>query len=127
MRSLIRPLLFAIARLGLFLAVVAWIAGQRVEWYSVLCPVPSGSAGIIVRSETCTFGHVQHAIPITWYTANDLDGSNATWHRRVWSAVKWTGHSVEISHWLLTVMFLVFTVLLRFLYRKSPDAEPCED
>lgn len=31
MRSLTRPFLFAVVRLGLFIAVVAWIAGQRWE------------------------------------------------------------------------------------------------
>ena len=127
MTPLIRPLLFAVARLGLFLAVTVWIVGHRVEWFSALCPVPSGSTGFIVRSETCTFGYAQHAIPVKWYTANDLDGSNATWHRRVWAEVKWRGYSLEVPNWLVTSVFLAFNVVLHFTYRKRPETQPCEN
>ena len=43
MKALIRPTLIALARLGLFLAVVAWIVGQ---WRTVLANAPSAFAGI---------------------------------------------------------------------------------
>ena len=42
MRSLIRPALFMIARLGLLLSVVAWVAGQ---WWQISLEVPFGSFG----------------------------------------------------------------------------------
>ena len=45
MRDLIRPTLFILARLGLFLAVVAWIVGQ---WWQVTCALPVSSDGVAV-------------------------------------------------------------------------------
>ncbi len=45
MRDLIRPTLFIVARLGLFLAVVAWIVGQ---WWQVTCALPVSSDGVAV-------------------------------------------------------------------------------
>ena len=127
MKPLIRPFVFGVARLGLFLAAAGWFAGQRVEWFSALCPVPSGSAGFIVRSETCTFGYARHAVPIKWYTASDLDGSNATWHRRVWAEVKWRGYSLESPNWLIVSALLAFNLLLHIICRKRPETETCEN
>ena len=70
MRNLIRPTLFAAARLGLFLAITAWIVGQW--WIFELGHtnywMASGPGGIVVVRTNLS--------PPAWYRYTALDSSN---------------------------------------------------
>lgn len=58
MRELTRPALFMIARLGLFLTLLAWAAGQWHR-FSVLIPVPTGTAGAELTAASWQFRYVR--------------------------------------------------------------------
>ena len=130
MRSLIRPFLFAVARLGLFLAVVGWGAAGM---FNLQLVAAAGNAGTVFTDQD-------------GWTVMRLEGIGE-WEFSVKRNVSWLfgalgrdapvmgkfvriGHLsfyLFVRHWLITSTFLVFNLLLHFIYRKRPEAEPCAD
>jgi len=149
MRSLIRPALFAIARLGLFLSVVAWIVGQ---WWSVDLKfngvVALGSdRGIAVgayslrslRLPITTFLRTQNLRTNLEYNywvfvperhSEVLGGSDISYYNFRVGYFFWRPGTairmVSVPHWLITTAFVVFNILLHFIYRRRPESPPCE-
>ena len=136
MKPLIRPFLFAVARLGLFQAVMAWIVGQ---WESILYVTPDYGVGL---------SHSGWAISVR-YSGNAKSASQILYGRGIdavltdwmeygnhspalrfpgvgcwWTKVRWVG---TLQHWFATSVFLAFNLFLHFTYRKRPEAEPCDD
>lgn len=138
MRSLIRPGLFWVARIGLFLAVVAWIVAQ--SWMvqgsitgpnAVLCP--SGFAITLdadsdpwIESLPTDFSHV-HQLDNCFSV--DPKGDYRETFQSYFPGVAYTTHLVPfggskiltIRHWLIVTMFALFYGVLKWVYRwKAP-------
>ena len=127
MRSLIQPALFAIARMGLFLSVVAWVVGQRldydefgVDFAVVNCRLSSGNWGFFVtKSWAKPFtGGITHLTPV---------------RQRAWPAFRFTTNRGEalaafrMRHWFVVTAFAFVNILLHFIYRRRPESQPCEN
>ena len=65
MRPLIRPTLFAFARLGLFLAVTAWAVGLW-QTIHILIPVPVGTAGLELSSGDWKCRFIDRKLSVQW-------------------------------------------------------------
>lgn len=143
MRALIRPTLFMIARLGLFLAVVAWGTSQELQfelrstsgaskttgglnsqgWYAVCdgpylaATFPEMSSGPFDEFYEGLWFEIPVAIPGIFDRVYSLLGLTIT-----------TGPLKVISarHWLLVSIFALFNGVLMFIYRKRPEVKPCE-
>ena len=141
MRSLIRPFLFAVARLGLFLAVVAWIVGQ---WWAIQIQtglgwnLSGGSNGFAAfqhqRNEPADVtvdGHSRdHLFAFPPIFEDPYGGIYRGFSKLgvtyfYGGKPKWT--ILSVRHWLITSSLLTFNLLLHFIYRKRPEGEPCED
>ena len=103
MRGLIRPVLFAIARLGLSLAVVVWIGGLFV--------------GCAWRFRS--FGRtVELSVQSSLIKLSQHDGSKFGSVEPDWS--------VRTPHWLTVAVFIAFNLTLHFIYRNRPETQPCD-
>ena len=140
MRSLIRPFLFTSARLGLFLAVTMWIAGQW--WY------------VLLASPRCTAELLPTGVSFSWRT---VAGEWKTWARPTpfpeygearfeypWielGIVTTGGFSfpggallkypaatfLSFGHWFNVTVFALFYAVLKRAYRKQTVVEPAEE
>lgn len=147
MTPLISPTLFAIARLGLFLAVAASIMGQ---WWEVQCRFyGTKSTALTLAPEGClleyndnsrlfTSGDIESAVrkakvPSDHSPLFDHSLESAT----IYTIGSFPGLTVKAStfggktfiafrHGLNILTFLFLNLLLHFIYRKRPEAEPCE-
>ncbi len=146
MQSLIKPALFWVARLGLFLSVAAWIVGQW--WFVGLSHVGAGITRMFVGQEGWVL-HQSHdwalptrgtlsceASPIKgWpqrHAFNDTALNDST---SIYGAVVMkqqslmnlvTRKSIAIRHWLNVTTFALFYSVLKFIYRKRPEAQLCK-
>ena len=100
MKPLIRPFLFTVARLGLFLAVAGWVVGN---WWYMCWRIPGHYA---IESDYCG-----------WSFSETLGSGYLNLGFRIYS----------VPHWPFISAFLAFNVLLHVIYRKRPEAKPCED
>ncbi len=150
MRPLIRPVLFAIARLGLFLSVVAWVVGQ---WWSVDVKANglfalSSDKGIAVgayslsslRVPTTTIVRTQNLrtnLDFNYWLFSPeehsemLTRSNISIYAIRVGYYFWrpgtTLREVSFHHWLITTIFAAFNLTLHFIYRRRPEVQPCEN
>ena len=123
MRSLIRPTLFMVARLGLVLSVVAWAVGQWRMSHSLGTGTHLvASAGVISvihdadgwdvtggdLSQPAYFGYVLR-----------VDGSMPR-PIRFWINRDRRSCRLEIRHWLVVTLFALFYGVLKWAYRKRP-------
>lgn len=156
MRALIRPTLFMIARLGLFLVVVAWIAGQ---WWHAKASHPFGTT-LLTEHGWCTMSlgptiklrlaaqAIENILPpnklVNDWRFNrvvaapvDLEGFLTSVYLRgstmselpgiVVIKTPFLGHwSVSFLHWLVVTIFALFNGVLMFIYRRRPEVKPCE-
>lgn len=133
MRELVRPCLFIIARLGLFLAVVAWVVGQ---WWSSAFRI--SHIAVATDPNVWSFSSDNRLPPrfdyCIWRNQDDaITAQNLVWYRR-WnvfpgvSARRWLSLPwILIKHWFIVTVLLTFNVTLHFIYRRRPEAEPCEN
>ena len=126
MRSLIRPALFTFVRLGVFLAVVAWVVAQ---WYQVefrntrvFFAVQLNSAGWLVSELPLFIGG-----PPTSTLDTDPDSFQAVALKP--SQIDAFGISAEfrsltryllVRHWLIVTVFALFYAVLKWVYRERP-------
>ena len=154
MRGLIRPALFMIARLGLFLAVAAWIVAQ---WQEAKCYILL--AGIELEIGNCTRGWkfeyadftqgtkfqlVLVPDPVRFDTLRFGEDYPRTMDILKYGGVRpipasistnvagvvvgevWRQGFLTLKHWLVVGVFALFNVVLMFIYHKRPEAQPCE-
>ena len=140
MRPLIRPTLFAIARLGLFLSVAAWVVGQF--FYIRIASGVVIHKGIIVVSpelrhvlefEVSRRQEIEPAISEFFepdYVRSTYPGSV---HVRSMPGVVYLMPippvdfgAIAVRHWLMVTVFIAFNLILHFIYRKRPEAQPCD-
>lgn len=150
MKPLIRPFLIAVARLGFFLAVVAWIIGQ---WW--MCSLTAGlfnatattdlsTRGINIRFSTfraipwsaqATRTPSPEQIQFLEYAFDETGaplmgiGVETSFHTGIGFVYTNNGFMriIAIRHWLIVSVFFAFNLALHFIYRKRPEAESCED
>ena len=122
MRPLIRPLLFIVARLGLFLAVVAWVVGQWscVFVYSGYFQFEWDGTGVVAKhfdsSAFSPFDSLSvESIPV------DPNG-NYEWVSEKLPPVDGISE-FAIRHWQIISIFAIFNLILHFHYRKRPETE----
>lgn len=108
MRELMRPTLFLVARLGLFLSVVAWGVGV------VFAPghnysTPSYTLSVSIGSSAWYFNFA--ALPagsLSWRVLR-FPGIVIAWD---------SGTDLAIRHWLVVTIFTLLYGLLKWVYRK---------
>ena len=154
MKSLVRPLLFAFARLGLFFALLGWVVGQ---WWEVQANVPHANA-LLCRHGWCFAIHNQprrgsisavateHLSDLTierrdWVfgetgpgdrlSSSMQDIANDSMSHRfrgfTYTYYHWLDERcLAIRHWFAALVWLGLNILLRFMDRKRPGRETCE-
>lgn len=126
MKKLIRPFLSAVAQLGLFLSLAAWIAGQR--WQTNLT---IGPLGISNTQSLWSFGWDSR---FSDFSVNTTTGNEAAinsnysnlWFRRLQTSPgiafrRWATVWIMIKHWLLVTIFALSYAVLKYVYRKQPE------
>lgn len=123
MRPLVRPFLFAVARLGLFLSVTAWIVGQ---WW-LFC-------GVAQVNVTHVAGLILHPNKFDLFLTDNIGLANPFYVNSVSVGGKGAElasldmfmvlHSIgqdatSIPHWLIVTMCGVFYGILKWVYRKK--------
>ena len=121
MKALIRPTLLTLARLGLFVAVVAWVVatvmpGNRLWVWSTRLNGLKYETGF---DNTTWLFAARHAF-------ENIDKRSVRLIPGIIYMKSHVQYFLEIRHWLTTSTFLAFNLLLHFIYRKRPEAEPCE-
>ena len=122
MRPLIRPTLFAIARLGLFLAVVVWIVSQ---WWSV--SISYGDTAYVSR-DGLTFIYDQDSVYPSSVTVNiEYVGNLEPWFSNVVHVEQPTVMVGFLSfrHWFIVTAFALFYAVLKWVYRERRDVAKC--
>lgn len=142
MRALIRPALFAVARLGLFLAVVAWIISQTYVCVGVfsagnhharILASPPGWMFILwPRSDefSVQFHPVvelkEYVVALDAIFGADID-SDYTIETHSFGFVLGKAESVApycaIRHWLVVSILIAFNLVLHFVYRNRPETQ----
>ena len=124
MRDLIKPTLFIVARLGLLLAVVAWIIGQ---WWMVkvssqvemsrrgwqYCNVLPMEARFSIWRKT-EWHNLDVSITDFLSETPRTDVSFRGIEFRQYSAVRY----LRVPHWLIVTIFALFYGVLKWVYRK---------
>lgn len=149
MRALIRPTVFMIARLGLFLAVAAWIAGQ---WQSVsfLLPLPVGMARTELTADNWQCWHLSKRFNVSMTElVRTRQSSTATitaderfklmWQIERIESIKVqraTGGNIpasnpietptpdseiHLAHWLIVTIFALLNGVLMWAYGKREN------
>ncbi len=124
MRRLIRPTLFMVVRLGLFLSVTAWIAGRNLylQWLLpklILIGIHGGGWYVV-------FDYESDLSPFEFQEQFE-DGYRILDYPGVQIVDDWSRRQVTLSHWLIVSTLIVFYAVLEFIYRRKPEAQPCED
>ena len=143
MRQLIRPTLFLVARLGLFLTVAAWVIGQwweiriQTQWPTEIRVVTNHPGWVIVsdkdaytddaslgstNNRTLVIGCIDELYtafePPTWLdVGHRLPGMFFRQYRNC--------SSLSVRHWLIVAVFTLFNLGLHLIYRKRPETQPC--
>ena len=140
MKPLIRPFLFAVARLGLFLAVMAWIVGQ---WWTIYSAIPAGHGLVEIyvgdksyevsrwdvlpsTSFNITADRRADSLPFeVLYTLfrgelrSDSCGQALLYvGPGFFTAKQGVIDGMSIRHWLIITIFALFYGVLKWVYRK---------
>lgn len=132
--------------MGLFFAIVAWVVGQ---WWSASVSIPIADWTLSANMSSVA-GHacLQHRRSMLSATLRRygeppkyrvrMSQRTVEWARRMMADVKanrkkdevlkgagcvvWYGKSpaIQIRHWLIVTIFVLFNVVLMFIYRKKP-------
>jgi len=127
MRSLIRPALFMVARIGLVLSVVGWVAEQRDDQWLVWIlehnttafsgSITVASAGYeIFAVATYQFPNVP-IIDMSIYDGQRLWNGGGLFIERFGPVMV-----ITIRHWLIVTFFALFYGVLKWVYRKRGKA-----
>lgn len=149
MRSLIQPGLFWAARIGLFLAIVAWITGH---WWVSSLQVPGGKAELNRHG----FSLSKHPAYVDWYL-DVVEAEEGGWEFTDWLfgydvtlltisspfrnyappyrrrffgitiAHAYSSDIIAVSHWLVVGICSLFYAALIFAYRKRSKTLPLSD
>lgn len=139
MRPLIRPGLFAFARLGLFLSVAAWLVTQY-WWLRVGSPWLIGD--VLPGGYVAGFGYpaddwgiearpVSRKAELSWVFRDPITGPymnlprlDTAFHRFgvTFADYGQLGH-LSVRHWLVVTVFALFYALLKWFYRKPRAAD----
>ena len=129
MKPLIRPFLFTVARLGLFLAVVAWIVGQcrEIELLRV-----TDRYRVTLTATGLEIIDTEYPATIVNTALSDLTDSRSTFVEfRVTDGSARYSADFELrkqsllSHWKLVATLAACNLILQFIYRKRSETEPC--
>ncbi|MEO2016294.1 MAG: hypothetical protein ABGZ53_18195 [Fuerstiella sp.] len=137
MKNLLRMSLFIIARAGLCLAVVAWIAGQW--WGGVSFSVPIGQRPVVLLDGTrwtlndgmpfSYFPYLDHrgaeVAEWQWSGFGNAPPSNHPFYGIVY-AKEYGSRYLSVDHWLIISFFTAFNIALHCIYRRRPEGKPCE-
>ena len=127
MRELIRPALFLVARVGLFLSLLAWSLGHM--WQGV--GVVYGFAGVLDQTgigvgldRKSTRTAIIPRAGETMTTQQFLDGVHSRpgdWGLRLHVIafnVRASEAAIAMQHWLIVTIFALFYGVLKWVYRK---------
>lgn len=126
MRDLIKPTLLIVARLGLFLAVVAWIVvpstvgrqsryAIRIGFICLDLSIDGLHVAIIQLNQPHYFGRIKMLTP-------GATGQGPAISIRVNRGIAlWM---FFIRHWLIVTVFTTFNIFLLWFYRKRQEAQP---
>ncbi len=135
MRELIKPGLFWVARLGLFLAVVAWGVGQCWQGLGFAFGVMGvvDPTGIAVQFHPSLLGEWGvYEYPDLRAVEMFLDVPNAPVGALHLSLnvlavhIEYSFAAFGIKHWVNVTIFAAFYALLKFFFRRRPESPPCE-
>lgn len=134
MRELIRPTLFMIVRLGLFLAVVTWGAGQTWQGFGLAYPIAAAidktGVGIAITAENQGWRivkdrHTPSVLNFLGGVGLPSDVSFLSLH--VTAFLSGSGRvCFAIRHWFIVTIFVLFNGVLIWVYRKRPEIQPRE-
>jgi hypothetical protein len=111
MKSIIRPFLFAAARLGLFFAVTAWIAGQ---WRMFKITIPFQIGGMTVLCHVDDWAILHWTGDTKWGFLVSHPRIGVDWHKEYFNH----GIHIVIRHYLVVTSFVLFYGLLKWVYRN---------
>lgn len=131
MRSLIRPALFMVARLGLLFSVIACVFGQTWQGvaYSHKIVVGIGRAGMVIVINSATLGNwgIQEQFDLNrvkdFLIGKDLRAGD--------THLSFSGVAVQYGelnfalgayHWLVITISALFYAVLMWVYRKKTPA-----
>ena len=134
MKSLIRPGLFATARLALFLAVLSWVLSQFwwIRFGTPLLAFDMKPGGFVIgygyprRGFDYDVRRVRPGSELAWTFRDPASETSAGWphllnsfHRFgiTWSSFGTFGH-LAIRHWLVCVIQILFNLALIVLFRS---------
>ena len=130
MRSLVRPCLFAIARLGLFLAVTAWVIHslRPVVWWQWNVPgyswVPADTV-VLMNSDGlfCKYRYGSEFSQIALFLSGEDDGQEHTVFDALGVRIVDDGQDrrIVIRHWLIVAVFALFYAVLKWVYREQKE------
>lgn len=127
MRELIRPTLFMVAKLGLFLSVVAWVASQWIQLHLIL------DSAVSATMESKRFVAVDRSepscLPLTtlltcradeaFETLTEIESEPDTFGFCGWSHNESSfGLQIAVRHWLIVSVFALFYGVLKWVYGK---------
>ena len=132
MKPLIRPFLFAVARLGLFLAVAAWIVGQ---WRFASMNLGHFGAGLSASSVHISWEPRKSRYNLFVNEGAEVEALTAytnTWFRRLrrLPGIALRTHSAPwliVNHWLIVSSLTLTNIAIHFIYRKRPEIQTCEN
>lgn len=140
MRSLVRLSLFIFARLGLFLAVVAWVVGsfKTLEFNSqrFLLNVDRNGYSFLVGAEKGHFAYDLVAIAESiddispglrsqsesWFGPQNFEKSSSVMGVHMGNVGAF--HVIHFPHWLATLVFALIYLILKIAYRQKDAPAP---
>lgn len=128
MRSLIRPALFMVARLGLLFSVIACVIGQTWQGvaYSRKLVVGIDRAGMVIAIATTTPGNwgmqetSNQDLVKEFLVGKYLEAGN-TYSSFGGVAIRYgtNGYGLGAYYWLIITVGALFYILLKFIYRQK--------
>lgn len=131
MRELIRPSLSIVARLGLFLAVVAWVVGQTWQKMGVFY----GAVGVLDSSGVAVGFQLSYASSRNIYNrtmvdnflgAADLKAPKYFSLGAVGLYIQPQSGCLAVRHWLMVTMFAFLNMFLHWFYYNRSKVEQCD-
>ena len=131
MRELIRPALFLVARLGLFLAIVAWVAGQfsLMSNYIGVIQIGTGPQNFVIAQWNPVLLDRIPQPKLDYRPTDDWDVLGMITYKTIAEFIpgvrlcRSPGRSVIhnaiiVRHWLVVTIFGLFNGVLMWVYRK---------
>lgn len=147
MRPLLRPFLFALARLGVFLSAVAWIVSQTFLPRLTL-PIGNRHVLFLLAPEGALFLNWDRPenLEVEWFRKSELEPYEIEHLSTMFTPMdngemftaEYSSFGVTIGkmqdtpvlsfrHWLITTVFVTVNVVLYITYRKRPELRRREE